>query len=210
MHVLNMVIYLTAELNRRIRNALMTFKYSSEGRRPAARRRAMWMNGVVHARRHSKQRMQPQRQTRRLVWCQGIDSTTTLYTASNGYRSASYFHNCGPYVEIRPLSRFSVYTGSPNPRRGYLKSSTVTVRRLDASGNQQRNFAFSMPAVWNSWLQSCAVTVGPWTINQSINQSCIFRVVQVTKSLQDPLELGNNLPGISDNVRKWGLEQKCF
>jgi len=154
MHVLNTVIYLTAELNRRIRKALMTFKYSSEGRRPAARRRAMWMNGVVHARRHSKQRMQPQRQTRRLVWCQGIDSTTTLYTASNGYRSASYFQNCGPYVEIRPLSRFSVYTGSPNPRRGYLKSSTVTVRRLDASGNQQRNFAFSMPAVWNSWLQS--------------------------------------------------------
>ena len=47
-------------------------------------------------------------------------------------------------------------------------------------------------------------------INQSINQSCLFRVVQVTKSLQDPLEVGNNLPGISDNVREWGLEQKCF
>jgi len=26
----------------------------------------------------------------------------------------------------------------------------------------------------------------------SINQSCIFRVVQVIKSLQDPLEVGNN------------------
>jgi len=37
-------------------------------------------------------------------------------------------------------------------------------------------------------------------INQSINQSCIFRVVQVIKSLQDPLEAGNNLPGINDNV----------
>jgi len=34
------------------------------------------------------------------------------------------------------------------------------------------------------------------------NQSCIFRVVQVTKSLQDPLVVGNNLPGISDNVRE--------
>ena len=45
---------------------------------------------------------------------------------------------------------------------------------------------------------------------QSVNQSCIFRVVQVTKSLQDPLEVGNSLPGISDNVREWGLEQKCF
>jgi len=46
--------------------------------------------------------------------------------------------------------------------------------------------------------------------NQSINQSCIFRVVQVIKSLRDPLEVGNNLPGISYNVREWGLEQKCF
>ena len=46
--------------------------------------------------------------------------------------------------------------------------------------------------------------------NQSVNQSCLFRVVQVTKSLQDPLEVGNNLPGISDNVRERGLEQKCI
>ena len=45
---------------------------------------------------------------------------------------------------------------------------------------------------------------------QSISQSCIFRVVQVTKSLQDPLEVGNNLPGIGDTVKERGLEQKCF
>ena len=37
-----------------------------------------------------------------------------------------------------------------------------------------------------------------------------FRVVQVIKSLQDELEVGNNLPGIDDNVRERGLEQKCF
>jgi len=38
---------------------------------------------------------------------------------------------------------------------------------------------------------------------QSINQSImLFRVVQVTKSLQDPLEVGNSLLGISDNVRE--------
>ena len=43
-----------------------------------------------------------------------------------------------------------------------------------------------------------------------INQSCISKVVQVIKSLQDPLEVGNNFPGISDNVRERGLEQKCF
>jgi len=41
------------------------------------------------------------------------------------------------------------------------------------------------------------------SINQSINQSImLFRVVQVTKSLQDPLEVGNSLLGISDNVRE--------
>ena len=45
-------------------------------------------------------------------------------------------------------------------------------------------------------------------LRQSINQSCIFRVVQVIKSLQDPLEVGNNLPGVNDNVRERGLEQK--
>jgi len=43
-----------------------------------------------------------------------------------------------------------------------------------------------------------------------VNQSCIFRVVQVIKSLQDPLELQNNLPGINDNVMERGLEHKCF
>ena len=37
---------------------------------------------------------------------------------------------------------------------------------------------------------------------QSVNQSCIFRVVQVIKSLQGPLEVGNNIPGINDSVRE--------
>jgi len=44
----------------------------------------------------------------------------------------------------------------------------------------------------------------------AINQSCIFRMVQVIKSLLDPLEVGNNLTGINDNVRERGIEQKCF
>jgi len=47
------------------------------------------------------------------------------------------------------------------------------------------------------------------TFNQSVSQSCSYRVVQIIKSLQDPLEVGNNLPGINDNVRKRCLEQKC-
>jgi len=37
-----------------------------------------------------------------------------------------------------------------------------------------------------------------------------FRVLQVIKSLQDSPEVGNNLPGIDDNVRERGLEQKYF
>jgi len=40
---------------------------------------------------------------------------------------------------------------------------------------------------------------------QTVSQSRIFRVVQVIKSLQDPLEVRNNLPGINDNVRERGL-----
>jgi len=48
------------------------------------------------------------------------------------------------------------------------------------------------------------------SLHSSINQSCIDRMVQVIKSLQDPLEVGNDLQGISDNVREWDLEQKCF
>ena len=47
------------------------------------------------------------------------------------------------------------------------------------------------------------------SINQT-NQSCISRVVQLIKPLQDPLEVGNNLPGINDNVRERGVQQKCI
>ena len=47
------------------------------------------------------------------------------------------------------------------------------------------------------------------SISQSVNQSCIFRVVQVIKPLQDPLAMGHNLTGIDDNVRERVLEQKC-
>jgi len=39
----------------------------------------------------------------------------------------------------------------------------------------------------------------------SINQSCIFRVVQVIKSLHD-----FKIHWINDNVMERGLEQKCF
>ena len=44
----------------------------------------------------------------------------------------------------------------------------------------------------------------------SINQSCIFRVVRVIKSLQHPLEVGNNLMRINDNVREQGTHTHPF
>jgi len=45
----------------------------------------------------------------------------------------------------------------------------------------------------------------------SVNQTTTYyRVVQVIKSLQDPLEVGDNLTGINDNVGERGLEQKCL
>jgi len=47
----------------------------------------------------------------------------------------------------------------------------------------------------------------PFLFN-SISQLCIFRVLQVMKSLHDPREVGNNLVGINDNVTARGLEQK--
>jgi len=64
-------------------------------------------------------------------------------------------------------------------------------------------------AAWPAVCSSCAAARRA-AANQSINQSCIFRVVQVIKSLQDLLEVGNNLSGINNNVRERGLEQKCF
>ena len=54
---------------------------------------------------------------------------------------------------------------------------------------QKLSSSHALPAAHAVWLN---------TLN--INQSCIFRVVHVIKSLQDPLEVGNNLPRINDNV----------
>jgi len=65
-----------------------------------------------------------------------------------------------------------------------------------------RRIFYSDSKVEQSILSAGPVLEVPPSSSLSINQSCIFRVVQVTKSLQDPLEVGNNLPGISDNVRE--------
>jgi len=42
------------------------------------------------------------------------------------------------------------------------------------------------------------------------NQSWIFKVVQVIKSLWDSLRRGNKLRVIDDNAREWRREQKCY
>jgi len=71
--------------------------------------------------------------------------------------------------------------------------------------NQQRQSTEGIalkPSVWQ---------VKKSKLYQSISQSVMhFRVVQVIKSLQDPLDVGNNLPGINHNVGERRLEQKCF
>jgi len=59
--------------------------------------------------------------------------------------------------------------------------------------------------MFSAMVRDKVMGLGLWLVvveAYQLNQSCIFRVVQVTKSLQDPLEVGNNLPGISDNVRE--------
>jgi len=54
------------------------------------------------------------------------------------------------------------------------------------------------PYIAGSYVQlRCSLRWDDSYVNQSINQSCISRVVEVIKSLQDPLEAGNNLPGWS-------------
>jgi len=67
--------------------------------------------------------------------------------------------------------------------------------------------------ILNCWSQSNSfieLTVVVIELTSISNQSCIFRVVQVIKWLQDPPEVWNNLTGINDNARERGLEQKCF
>ena len=101
-------------------------------------------------------------------------------------------HTDGHDRDVEPTSnhtRTTVALGRPCPRR-----RITNIRR-----EHLPDFSSNNPAVLHKV--------------QSINQSrisCIFRVVQVIKSLQDPLKVGTNLPGISDDVRERGLEQKCF
>jgi len=59
-------------------------------------------------------------------------------------------------------------------------------------------------------MMCCTVNLLASVFQPSVNQSCIFRLVPVIQSRQDPLEVVNNLPGINGNVRERGLEQKCF
>jgi len=82
----------------------------------------------------------------------------------------------------------------------FCNTEVYSKPNASAHGNHSMNLK-----VTENDCSSCLIKVGPY---QSVNQSCIFRVVQVIKSLQDPLEVGNNLPEINDGVRERGLEQK--
>ena len=90
---------------------------------------------------------------------------------------------------------------------GYLYDSTQSIHGV---GSIMFSCCPSLCACVLMRMGACSGGSFSDRFNQSINQSCIFRLVQVTKSLQDPLKVGNNLAGINDNVKERGLEQKCF
>ena len=69
----------------------------------------------------------------------------------------------------------------------------------------ERYFWSRTETVWHHGCQLCHLHL----INQSI-MYLEWSKLQVIKSLQDPLEVGNNLLGINANVRERGPEQKCF
>ena len=109
-----------------------------------------------------------------------------------------------PATRSRPAGRRPApSSGAPSPSRR-LRSACGTARRT--RGRDRRTSATTAPATAPSSPNVDAPLPSiPRPVRASVTmfkQSCIFRVVQVTKSLQDPLEVGNNLPGISDNVRE--------
>ena len=94
----------------------------------------------------------------------------------------------------------------PPPKKEELFGGFPFHRKMHGLSSVRSIFSTS----FDRWQKRCGFSLSAPQQLQSVNQSCIFRVVQVIKSLQDPLEVGNNLPGINDNVRERGLEQKCF
>jgi len=107
-----------------------------------------------------------------------------------------------PSAQVPPSSRqkFTLsYGGAVLSRKQYLLTDTKH-RKLFAI-KQSKARCKCMPRMQRNTSGGRAL---PETRrgSLSVNQSCIFRVVQVTKSLQDPLEVGNDLPGVSDNVRE--------
>ena len=95
-------------------------------------------------------------------------------------------------------------------RLAWAKEPCNLIKLRPGCPNRKKHFRGGGHVPNTPWMMD---TVSATAGHQSINQSCIFRVVQIIKSLQDPLEVGNNLPGISDNFinvfkRWWKVWQK--
>jgi len=128
-------------------------------------------------------------------------------------------HRCGPLLQTvwhgpsMCWSQLSATQKWPTQSRCRLKSRLAwakepcnLIKLRPGCPNRKKHFRGGHVPNTPWMMDTVFATAG----HQSINQSCIFRVVQVIKLLQDPLKVGNNLPGISDNVRERGLERKCF
>jgi len=115
-----------------------------------------------------------------------------------------------PVVTPKTLKRAATSFVATLCRR--MKLASVCVIHSQIKRRKRRRYPQSYAQHHFQFSYSCftARISTSFTSTQTIDQSCIFTAVQVTKSLQDPLEVGNSLPGISDNVRERGLEQKCL
>ena len=121
-------------------------------------------------------------------WLAVKTASEMTYTVSSGaLNSTPSIHPAWstntPFYECQPPCRTTHQT--VNSRQLTLCGCGST--HLEYTANWRRCSKFTVRRLWKRF-----------SFKQSISQSisCIFRVVQVIKSLQDSLEVGNNLPGI--------------
>ena len=147
--------------------------------------------------------------------------------------SVSVSHDCKPYRKVDPIEvPYDIDSNGPNqpctrwvlgsPRWsssfGGISQPIVRYREHTVRGRCSQVLFVR----WQQWCglllsvqQQLVLVVGCFWLNFCVhmcvyNQSWIFRVVQVIWSLQNPLNSGNKLKVIDDNVRERGREQKRF
>jgi len=111
----------------------------------------------------------------------------------------SGWRQCRPRQGDRRVAKAAEIGVSDRPR-GIFHAAKICSRYTNRQSSLRRDIIANVIFASVAFLQRIGSLSGPITAG-SINQP-IFRVVQVIKSLHDPLEVGNNLTGISDNVRE--------